>query len=29
MKDESTCCNAPIILTDICLDCKEHCDKEN
>jgi hypothetical protein len=28
MKDESTCCNAPIILTDICSDCKEHCDKE-
>jgi len=28
MKDESTCCNAPIILADICSDCKEHCDKE-
>ena len=22
---ESNCCSAPIILTDICSDCKEHC----
>ena len=24
----SDCCNAPIILTDICFACGEHCDKE-
>ena len=22
----SDCCGAPIILKDICLECKEHCD---
>lgn len=24
----SDCCNAPIIMTDICGKCGEHCDKE-
>lgn len=26
--EESKCCSAPIILTDICSNCKEHCDKQ-
>ena len=26
--EESKCCYAPIILTDICSNCKEHCDKQ-
>tara|TARA_R100001244_G_scaffold29803_1_gene28901 strand:+ start:387 stop:623 length:237 start_codon:yes stop_codon:yes gene_type:complete len=23
----SNCCDAPIILTDLCAECKEHCDE--
>lgn len=26
LRNQSACCNAPIIHSDICSDCKEHCD---
>ena len=25
----SNCCGAPIIMEDICSDCKEHCEPQN
>lgn len=28
MTPVSNCCGAQIILTDLCSDCKEHCDEE-
>jgi len=29
MREQSECCGAEIILTDICSKCKEHCDKKS